>query len=121
MSEGAILEVDGLTVTFNRWGQTVSALNSLSFSIPAGQWVMLVGHNGSGKSTLLKTIAGQISPSKGKVIVAGVSPDDLRASDLADRVFYVHQDPLAGTAAKLTLFENLFVADHQAQLGVCRT
>jgi putative ABC transport system ATP-binding protein len=34
---------------------------------------------------------------------------------MAEHVFHVHQDPLMGTAPKLTLFENLMVADHQAQ------
>lgn len=114
--EGDILNIEGLTVTFNRWGQTVTALDNLSLSISSGQWVMLVGHNGSGKSTLFRTISGQISPTKGNVVVDHVRISELGTLGFSDRIFFVHQNPLAGTAAKLTLFENLLVADHQAQL-----
>lgn len=106
--------ISGLTVTYNRWGQAVNALNNICLSVMTGQWVMLVGHNGSGKSTLLKAIGGQVTPSAGTISVSGECPSDLRPIDLAARVFHVHQDPLAGTAAKMTLFENLLVADHAA-------
>jgi putative tryptophan/tyrosine transport system ATP-binding protein len=116
VTEGDILNIEGLTVTFNRWGQTVTALDNLTLSITSGQWVMLVGHNGSGKSTLFKTISGQIRPTKGNVVVDHVRISELDTAGLSGRIFFVHQNPLAGTAAKLTLFENLLVADHQAQL-----
>lgn len=43
------------------------ALNSVSFSIPAGSSIGLLGPNGSGKSTLLKIIGGIIDPSSGTV------------------------------------------------------
>lgn len=48
------------------WG-----LRNVSFSIPAGEAVGLVGANGQGKSTLLKLIAGVLIPDEGTVAVAG--------------------------------------------------
>lgn len=41
--------------------------------IPRGQWIALVGPNGSGKTTLLRCAAGRMPPSRGRVLVAGLS------------------------------------------------
>jgi len=110
------VEIKDLTVTFSRWGQTVTALDHVNFTIPKGQWVMLVGHNGSGKSTLLQTISGRLTPNSGQIIIGGMQATKMSSSEIAEQIFHVHQDPLMGTAPKLTLFENLMVADHQAQI-----
>ena len=109
------LEVKNLTVTFSRWGQTVTALDRVSFTVPQGQWVMIAGHNGSGKSTLLKAISGRLPPNSGNISINGKLTDAMNSTEIAEQVFHVHQDPLMGTAPMLTLFENLLVADHRAQ------
>ncbi len=110
------VEIRDLTVTFSRWGQTVTALDRVSLTVPKGQWVMLVGHNGSGKSTLVKAISGRLTPNGGQIAIGGKQTSRMRPSQIAEQVFHVQQDPLMGTAPKLTLFENLMVADHQAQI-----
>jgi putative ABC transport system ATP-binding protein len=115
-NQTAVVEIRDLTVTFSRWGQTVTALNHVNLTIPSGQWVMLVGHNGSGKSTLLKAISGRLTPNGGQITLGGKQVTKMSSSEIAEHVFHVHQDPLMGTAPKLTLFENLMVADHKAQV-----
>jgi len=106
------IRIEGLTVTFSRWGQTVSALNDLNLAVPSGQWVMLVGPNGSGKSTLLGILSGRLRPDLGNAQIDGRSVLKMATSEMAAHVFCVRQDPLLGTAPTLTLFENLLVADH---------
>lgn len=53
----------------------LSALDDVSFSVPEGQFLGIVGHNGSGKSTLLKVLSRIYVPDSGTVALSGnVSP-----------------------------------------------
>jgi putative ABC transport system ATP-binding protein len=92
----------------------------VSFDVASGEWLLIVGHNGSGKSTLIKAIGGQLRPDAGKVMIDGRSVLGLTASELSERVFTVHQDPLVGSAPLLTVFENLLVADPLARRSGAR-
>ena len=49
----------------------IRALDSLTFSIQAGERVGLVGHNGSGKTTLLRVLAGAYEPVAGSLLLKG--------------------------------------------------
>lgn len=49
----------------------IEALSDVSFEIPKGEIVGIVGSNGSGKSTLLRTLAGLIAPNSGSVDLHG--------------------------------------------------
>lgn len=53
-------------------GQSVTALQSVSFSLPAAKTVAIVGRSGSGKSTLLHLAAGIDTPTDGDVSFAGM-------------------------------------------------
>ena len=48
-----------------------TAVNSVSFDIPKGQIIGLLGHNGAGKTTTLKMMTGYLEPTAGKVVVDG--------------------------------------------------
>jgi homopolymeric O-antigen transport system ATP-binding protein len=51
--------------------ESVTALERVSFDVPAGQTLGVIGANGSGKSTLLKLLAGIVRPTSGTVAVRG--------------------------------------------------
>ena len=63
----------GVRRLFPTWWDrnTFNALEEVSFSVPTGSSVAIVGHNGAGKSTLLSLIAGVTAPSHGSVVVNG--------------------------------------------------
>lgn len=67
-----VLCVQGITRRFSK----TTALNQLSFSIPQGQIIGLLGRNGAGKSTLLRIVSGQLRPNEGKVELFGQSVYD---------------------------------------------
>jgi branched-chain amino acid transport system ATP-binding protein len=50
---------------------TIPALNGISFAIPAGAIVTLIGGNGAGKTTTLRTISGLLRPQSGRVEFLG--------------------------------------------------
>ncbi|MFE3573509.1 ATP-binding cassette domain-containing protein [Lysinibacillus sp. NPDC059133] len=58
-------------------------LQDVSFSIPVGQIIGLVGENGSGKSTLLKVLAGILRPSSGEVLLNGEPVTRRNADEIA--------------------------------------
>lgn len=60
------LTADNLVV--KRGGRTI--INDLSFSLRAGEALLLTGRNGAGKTTLIRTIAGFLRPSKGKLVLS---------------------------------------------------
>src|SRR5690606_17123173 len=51
--------------------ETFQALSDVSFDVPAGQTLGVIGRNGSGKSTALKLVAGITKPTTGPVVVKG--------------------------------------------------
>ena len=113
-----IVHVEDLLVTYSRFEQTIRALDGIGLTVPAGQALMVTGRNGSGKSTLLSVLCGstRTKPARGTVLIDGTPIGQLTRVNLPKLVFLVHQDPLAGTVATMTVFENLLVADEDARI-----
>jgi len=87
----SVVELDRVS---RRYG-AVTALDSVSLTIPAGAFVAVMGATGSGKSTLLQCAAGLDRPSSGTVRLAGQDITRLRERRLSrlrrDRVGFVFQ------------------------------
>ena len=66
-----LLRVENLTKIYGSGNNEVHALDDVSFSVPKGQFLAIIGASGSGKSTLLHIIGGIDTPTKGKVYLDG--------------------------------------------------
>lgn len=69
-SQGAAIRVQGLARIYRMGESEIRAVNNVTFSIQAGEFVALLGTSGSGKSSLLNLIAGLDTPTSGSVTVA---------------------------------------------------
>jgi len=67
-----MITVRDLLKEFKLGGETVAAVNGVSFTVERGEIVSIVGPSGSGKSTLLGLIGGLDSPTAGSVTLDGV-------------------------------------------------
>lgn len=108
-AEGALLEVEGVTVAFggNR------ALDGVGLAADRGQVTGLIGPNGAGKSTLFDVVSGLRRPSAGRVVLAG---REVTGSGPSVRA----RCGLARTFQRLELFGRLSIRDNllvAAQLG----
>jgi len=86
-----VLEAKNLSYTYQ--GESVEAIHDLSFSIPEGSYVAIVGHNGSGKSTLAKIISGLMTTKKGSVSVFGEKLNKDNLASIRRRMGLVFQNP----------------------------
>lgn len=106
-----MLVVRGLTKRFAVGGGSVkTAVDHVDLTVPAGQFVAVVGSNGAGKSTLLNLIAGRYFPDEGSIELNGVDVTNWSEHRRAAFIGRVFQDPLQGTAASMTVEENLSMA-----------
>ncbi|MBR4100781.1 MAG: ABC transporter ATP-binding protein [Oscillospiraceae bacterium] len=65
------LKIENLCKTYGKGENAVKALDDVSFTIPKGQMVAVIGASGSGKSTLLHILGGVDRPTSGKVWLDG--------------------------------------------------
>ena len=114
-----MLKIENLTKTFNPGtvDQKV-ALNNVTIIIERGDFVTVIGSNGAGKTTLLNLISGTYLPDGGRVVIDGIDVTRLPEHKRAKYMGRIFQDPLMGTAASMTIEENLGMADLR---GMSRT
>ena len=114
-----ILACRDLTKRFNRgMAEERIALNGLSLELAPRDFVVIIGSNGAGKSTLLNMIGGDIQPDSGTIVLDGDDLTRVAAFRRAGSIARVFQDPMKGTAAAMTIEENLALAE---QRGKTRT
>ena len=78
-----ILRCEHLSKIYGSGDTSVNALDDVSFSVEAGEFVSIVGPSGSGKSTLLHILGGVDKPTKGRVMIGGTDIHGLGESKLA--------------------------------------
>lgn len=90
-------------------------LNNVDLTIAPGEFVTVLGGNGAGKSTLFNSISGSLQLDSGTVSVMGRDLTKLSEEQRATSISRVFQDPKMGTAPRLTVAENLGLAEKRGQ------
>ena len=113
---GYMVEIQNIHKTFNPG--TINekvALNGVNLNLNPGDFVTIIGGNGAGKSTTLNAIAGVWSVDEGKIIIDGVDITKLSEHKRALYLGRVFQDPMTGTAATMSIEENMAIAARRGE------
>ncbi len=101
------VEARGLTVAFDNvrltWDEARGpALDGLSFRVPAGEILVLVGPSGAGKTTVIEILLGFARPDSGRVTLNGAEITTIVPAALARMTAWIGQKPMlfAGTLAE---------------------
>lgn len=91
----SVIELKDIWKTYYLGDNTIDVLKGISFSVPKGEFVAIVGKSGSGKTTLVNQVGCLDSPSKGQIILDGEDVSELSESALAKvrgkKIGYVFQ------------------------------
>ena len=113
------LELKDIHKTFNKG--TINekvALDGVNLKLNEGDFVTIIGGNGAGKSTMLNAIAGVWPIDQGAIIIGDKDVTSLPEHKRAKFLGRVFQDPMTGTAATMSIDENMAIA---ARRGKSRT
>lgn len=103
-----VITLKDATVTV---GNQTEILKQLNLEIYPGDFITVLGTNGAGKSTLFNAISGDLSLSSGAVYHQGRDITSLPAVKRTAFLARVFQDPKMGTAPRMTVAENLLLAE----------
>ena len=105
-------DIEFRDVTF-RYGNRTPALDHISFTIPAGKKVALVGSSGSGKSTITKLLLKYYEPESGEIRVGGVGLDEYTNDSVRRAISYVPQNI---ELFSKTIFDNIRISRPDATI-----
>jgi len=96
------------SISFNdvhfKYGESKEIFRGLSFTVPAGKTVALVGGSGSGKSTIVRLLYRFFEPQQGQISIAGHDINDVDVDSLRSAIAIVPQDAVLFNN---TIFHNL--------------
>lgn len=123
-----MLTLENISVTFNAGTPDENrALKNINLTINSGDFVTVIGSNGAGKSTLQNVISGNVPATSGKIFVNELNGRDgssriditkekeFRRASYISRIF---QNPLLGTAGKMTLEDNMTICAKKGWKGL---
>src|SRR5499427_7274233 len=111
-----MLEIARVSKTFNAGTPNeMRALRGVELKVQDGSFVIVIGTNGSGKSTLLNAVAGSFFVDSGKIKVDGSDITRWAECSRATFIGRVFQNPFSGTAASMSVAENLALAAYRGK------
>ena len=116
-----MIRIENLNIVFNPGTQDENhALKNINLTINKGDFIVVVGSNGAGKSTLFNAISGNLKVSGGHIFFDDENreitnePEYKRAKYMG-RIF---QNPLLGTAGKMTIQDNMMICSKKGFKGL---
>jgi putative ABC transport system ATP-binding protein len=103
------------------------ALRNISLNVESGEFITIIGSNGAGKSTLYNAIAGTVLPTSGRIFIRdSVAGKAAREREITREAEYrraryigrIFQNPLLGTAGKMTLADNMMICYKKGYKGL---
>jgi putative ABC transport system ATP-binding protein len=118
-----MLQLDNVSITFEAGTPNENkALRGVNLQINDGDFISIIGSNGAGKSTLFNAISGTIIPTDGKVFFGdGADKRDVTKEPEFKRARYIgriFQNPLLGTAGRLSLEDNMMICSRKGYPGL---
>jgi len=110
-----MLNLNNISITFNaNTPDENKALQNINLDIKKGDFITVIGSNGAGKSTLYNVIAGTLKPTTGSILLTdedgfqkNITNDaEFKRARYIGRIF---QNPLLGTAGKMSLEDNMMI------------
>lgn len=106
-----MIALTGVSKTFHPGTvNEVTALRPVDLGVTEGEFITIIGSNGAGKSTLFNLVAGAYPPSTGTIRINDIDvtrEPEYRRARMIGRIF---QDPMLGTAGRMTLEDNMMIA-----------
>jgi len=108
----SLIQLRDIRKTFNRGTpDEIIALDGINLDIYAEDFITIIGSNGAGKTTTLNIIAGVFPPERGgHIVIDGKDVTGLSEHKRAKYIGRVYQDPHLGTAANMSIEENMCLA-----------
>lgn len=107
-----MLNVKKVTKTFKSGDNIVKAVNNITFNVPQGKFISIIGKSGSGKSTLLSILGALDKPTSGEVIIDGndiVKMSETKQVDYrSKKIGFVFQN--YNLIPNLSAIENIMIA-----------
>ena len=118
-----MIELKNIAITFNPGtADENTALKNIDLTINKGDFITVIGSNGAGKSTLYNIIAGTLSPTAGTISLSmNGSVRDITKDEEYKRALYIgriFQNPLLGTAGKMSLEDNMMICSKKGWKGL---
>jgi len=114
-----MMKIDHVSVTFNAGTPDENrALKDVSLEVEKGDFVTVIGSNGAGKTTLYNLIAGTYAPTAGRILIRDVDVTKTPEYRRARYIGRIFQNPLLGTAGKMSLEDNMVICHKKGYKGL---
>ena len=114
-----MMKIEHVGVTFNAGTPDENrALRDVSLNVAKGDFVTVIGSNGAGKTTLYNAIAGTYAPTTGRILIRDIDVTKTPEYRRARYIGRIFQNPLLGTAGKMSLEDNMVICNKKGYKGL---